>query len=71
MGSNLIPFGKPQKVRRWNKSTKQYEEVEVPEVIKLYNANMGGVDKFDQMISYYRTFVKSKKMESANDHSCT
>lgn len=61
MGSNFMASGTPQMVRRWNKTKKQYEEVEVPELIKLYNANMGGVDKFDQMISYYRTFIKSKK----------
>ncbi|KAL4088559.1 hypothetical protein QTP88_023651 [Uroleucon formosanum] len=35
--------------------------VERPEIVKLYNASMGGVDKADQMISLYRTFIKSQK----------
>lgn len=33
----------------------------MPELIHYYNTNMSGVDKLDQMISYYRTFIKSKK----------
>jgi hypothetical protein len=33
----------------------------VPEIVSLYNKSMGGVDLLDQMISYYRTFIKSKK----------
>jgi hypothetical protein len=35
--------------------------IECPEIINLYNKNMGGVDKHDQLVSYYRTFIKSKK----------
>jgi len=35
--------------------------VEYPEVVYLYNKSMGGVDKHDQLVSYYRTFIKSKK----------
>ncbi|KAE9525658.1 hypothetical protein AGLY_014185 [Aphis glycines] len=35
--------------------------VKWPEIVKLYNSSMGGVDKSDQLISFYRTFIKSKK----------
>lgn len=35
--------------------------IECPEVVYLYNKSMGGVDKHDQLVSYYRTFIKSKK----------
>ncbi|KAE9522589.1 hypothetical protein AGLY_017011 [Aphis glycines] len=35
--------------------------LERPEIVKLYNSSMGGVDKSDQLISFYRTFIKSKK----------
>lgn len=61
MGSNFVASGNPSTVKRWNKTEKVYNEVEIPELIKLYNANMGGVDKLDQMLSYYRIFIKSKK----------
>lgn len=40
---------------------KTYITVERPEVIKLYNESMGGVDKIDQLMAYYRIFIKSKK----------
>lgn len=61
VASNFIASGIPKEVRRWNRKTKEYVNVEMPEVIHWYNSNMGGVDKLDQMISYYRTFIKSKK----------
>lgn len=40
---------------------KQYVEIERPEIISLYNKSMGGVDKIDELISTYRTFINSKK----------
>jgi hypothetical protein len=43
------------------KKIKKYDTVEQPEVIKLYNKSMGGMDKIDQLIAYYRIFLKSKK----------
>jgi len=61
MCSNLIISGISDTVQRWNKKEKKYVGVERPEVIKLYNQSMGGVDKYDQLISYYRIFLKSKK----------
>jgi len=59
--SNFIASSIPDTVQRWNKKEKKYVGVERPEVIKLYNQSMGGVDKYDQLISYYRIFLKSKK----------
>lgn len=61
LASNFVASGIPQKARRWDKFSKEYVEVELPEVISLYNNNMGGVDKFNQLLSYYRIFTKSKK----------
>lgn len=61
LGSNFVGSGTPKKIKRWDKKTKEYVEVEIPEVIYEYNDKMGGVDKFDQLISYYRVFIKSKK----------
>jgi len=61
LGSNFVTSGVTDKVTRWNKKNKIYEEIERPEVIQLYNKSMGGVDKIDQLISLYRTFIRSNK----------
>ncbi len=49
------------KCLRYSKETKKKEEVDCPNVIKSYNANMGGIDKSDMLVQMYRTPMKSKK----------
>jgi hypothetical protein len=61
MGSNFVGKGIEKIVSRWDKSKKEYVSVNQPEVIQLYNESMGGVDLLDQLLSYYRIFIKSKK----------
>lgn len=61
LGSNFISSINPEMTSRYDKKEKNRLDVEVPEIVKIYNANMGGVDKFNQCISYYRIFMKSKK----------
>lgn len=61
LASNFVGIGEKDIVRRWCKKDKQFIEVERPEVVKKYNHAMGGVDLLDQLMSYYRTFIKSKK----------
>ncbi|XP_060846479.1 piggyBac transposable element-derived protein 3-like [Rhopalosiphum padi] len=61
MASNFITSGKPESVSRWDKKNKQYVNIERPEIIKLYNKSMLGVDKHDQLVSYYRVYMKSRK----------
>ena len=46
---------------RYSKETKKKEEVICPNVIKSYNANMGGIDKSDMLVHLYRTPMKSKR----------
>lgn len=50
-------------IGRWDKnvSTTQKTDVKCPALIKYYNANMGGVDKMDALIAFYRMFFRSKK----------
>ncbi|KAL4120566.1 hypothetical protein QTP88_013236 [Uroleucon formosanum] len=50
----------PIQVKRFDRKEKCSVIIECPEIINLYNKNMGGVDKHDQLVSYYRTFIKSK-----------
>lgn len=59
--SNFVTSRKTDKVIRLNKKNKNYEEVERPEVVELYNKSMGGVDNMDQLIRFYRRFIRSHK----------
>ena len=43
----------------YSKETKKKEDVPCPQVIKSYNANMGGIDKSDMLVHLYRTPMKS------------
>ena len=40
-----------QKAKRWSKIAKKYIEVDMPNSIKIYNQEMGGVDLFDQQVA--------------------
>lgn len=46
---------------RYSKVSKRKEEVICPNVIKSYNANMGGIDKSDMLVHLYRTPMKAKR----------
>lgn len=59
--SNFVGSGNTDICRRWDKTKKEYINIPRPEVIKMYNSNMGGVDKLDFLISLYRSYVRSKK----------
>ena len=48
--------------RRWSRVRKQYEGIPVPDAIKKYNTNMGGVDQMDQNINTYRISMRGKKL---------
>ncbi|KAJ8872952.1 hypothetical protein PR048_026568 [Dryococelus australis] len=59
--TRIIGVGKMDEVERWDKMDKKYIKVERPEIINSYNKNMGGVDKLDQLVSYYRIMINSRK----------
>ncbi|KAF0748677.1 piggyBac transposable element-derived protein 3-like [Aphis craccivora] len=61
MAPNFITSGKPESVSSWDQKNKQYINIERLEIIKLYNKSMLGVDKHDQLVSYYRVYMKSRK----------
>jgi len=61
MASNFVGRGQTDVVKRWDKTKKEYVEVQRPEVIRLYNKSMGGVDKMDFLIQLYRIFIRSRK----------
>ena len=47
--------------RRWNKKNTSFEEVERPVIVQVYNANMGGVDLCDMLLSLYRIRQRTNK----------
>lgn len=48
-------------VKRWSKVEKKYIMVQQPNVIMAYNANMGGVDLADRMLSYCCSRQRTRK----------
>lgn len=61
LASNFVGIGKEDTVQRWDKCQKKFLSVKRPEIVRQYNHSMGGVDLLDQLISYYRIYIKSKK----------
>ena len=45
---------------RYSSSEKKRVQIEQPYLVKLYNENMGGVDRMDQNISNYRIAMRGK-----------
>lgn len=43
-------------VKRWSQKDNQFIDVPCPPVVRNYNQCMGGVDVFNQLMEYYRTF---------------
>ncbi|XP_065645485.1 uncharacterized protein LOC136075962 [Hydra vulgaris] len=48
-------------VKRWNRTEKNFVNINSPSVVKEYNQCMGGVDSCDMLISLYRTNIKIKR----------
>ena len=50
----------PTTVELWDKTTSLAKKVtvECPSMVKLYNTNMGGVDKMDALVGFYRSFFR-------------
>lgn len=52
----------PQEItRRYNRSTKQHDNVNMPQVIRQYNRHMGGVDLLDADMAKARIIMRSRK----------
>lgn len=61
VASNIDKVEPVQTARRFSQQHKRYVQINQPNVIKNYNANMGGVDRVDQNIGLYRTSIRGKK----------
>uniref|UniRef100_UPI00358E4A90 piggyBac transposable element-derived protein 2-like n=1 Tax=Myxine glutinosa TaxID=7769 RepID=UPI00358E4A90 len=49
------------KCRRWSKVKKDFVEVDRPHLVKVYNANMGGVDLADMLMALYRIGIRPRR----------
>lgn len=61
LASNYVGVGKSDTAVRFDKASKQKITINRPQIVRDYNMNMGGVDLMNQMISYYRITIRSKK----------
>lgn len=61
MASNFVGVGTMDEVQWWDKKQWRFFKVSRPEVVKLYNEAMGGVDLLNQLVSLYRTEIRSRK----------
>lgn len=61
LASNYVGVGQADTAVRFDKISKQKISISRPQIVRDCNLNMGGVDKINQMIAYYRIFIRSKK----------
>jgi len=54
VGSNHYSVNPPSRVKRWDRKKKEYTHIPIPYIIRAYNKGMGGVDRCDQLLSFYR-----------------
>lgn len=47
--------------RRYYRADRQYIEVQIPNVLRQYNINMGGVDLHNRMLTCYRSYHRTTK----------
>lgn len=61
LASNAVGVNPIRMVKRYSQQEKKSILVPQPYIVKLYNENMGGVDRCDQNMSLYRTAIRGKK----------
>ena len=59
--STYVNISPVDKCRRWSKEKKTFIEVDRPNIVKVYNNLMGGVDLSDMIMSLYRISIRSKR----------
>lgn len=65
LASNTIGTDPISVANRWSTSEKKRLRISQPNIVSVYNKNMGGVDRMDQNISQYRIGIRGKKWYSS------
>lgn len=61
LGSSFVAAQPVEKIKRYNKEQKSKIDVTCPQIVKQYNAHMGGVDLADMLIAIHRTGFKTHR----------
>lgn len=61
IGTNFDTIEPEVKVSRWSREAKQRVTIRQPQVVRTYNAYMGGVDHHDWLVGKYAIGVRGKK----------
>lgn len=61
LASSFVDSYPMEKIKRWSKNDKARVDINCPQIIKKYNAHMGGVDLADMLVALYRTNFKTKR----------
>ncbi|KAL3218436.1 hypothetical protein MRX96_005942 [Rhipicephalus microplus] len=61
IGSNKHSVNPVGSCRRYDRKNKSFVEVQRPSLVRVYNQSMGGVDRADQLLAFYRNDLKTKK----------
>ncbi|KAL3209852.1 hypothetical protein MRX96_037661 [Rhipicephalus microplus] len=61
IGSNKHSVNPVGSCRRYDCKNKSFVEVQRPSLVRVYNQSMGGVDRADQLLAFYRNDLKTKK----------
>ncbi|CAK1594386.1 unnamed protein product [Parnassius mnemosyne] len=61
LASSFVDSHPMGKIQRYSKDTESRVEVNCPQIVKQYNAHMGGVDLADMLIALYRSNFKTKR----------
>lgn len=59
--SNFIGVEPMDTIQRWDRKDKTRKDIQCPQIVKVYNKSMGGVDLADMLIALYRTEVKTRR----------
>ena len=61
LASSFATSAPTGRIRRYDKKAKDYTDVSIPNIVKIYNEHMGGVDLHDQLMAYCRMSFRNKK----------